>query len=395
MINKPLVSIVVPIYNVEKYLRQCVDSILSQTLKNIEVILVDDGSPDACPAIVDAYAAQDSRVIPIHQPNGGYGKAVNAGIAHATAPYIGIIESDDWIEPTMYEKLYCRASEAHADLVKCMFWKYDSTKKKHRQNKLWTDTLDLRTAPDSPFRPLEYTDIYMYHASLWSNLYRADFLRQVPMPETAGAAYQDFPFIMEIYTLAQRMCIVKEPLLHYRMEPGQSSSTMINGKGLMRMGTMTKEAKELLIRYDVMDRVKEEFYYHAFLANYGFYMRINQDYRQEYKDILMSIFSPIIKEDSNFTWKHFDEKQKDFVQMVAMPQTEQSLKQLRKEMDDFELMLHYNKLLLHYRIMCIKSIIYSGNKRMKYKEKKQQLKLLLRRCRQWRKESWKKIRYWY
>ena len=94
---QPDISVVVPIYGVEKYLKQCVDSILNQTFKNMEVILVDDGSRDRCPQMVDEYAAQDARVVAIHQPNGGYGKAVNAGIARARGKYIGIIESDDWI----------------------------------------------------------------------------------------------------------------------------------------------------------------------------------------------------------------------------------------------------------------------------------------------------------
>ena len=97
----PKVSVVVPIYGVEKYLRECVDSILAQTLKDIEVILVDDGSPDGCSAIVDEYAAKDPRVVAVHQPNGGYGRAVNNGIELAKGEYIGIVESDDWIEPTM------------------------------------------------------------------------------------------------------------------------------------------------------------------------------------------------------------------------------------------------------------------------------------------------------
>ena len=87
---QPDISVVVPIYGVEKYLKQCVDSILNQTFKNMEVILVDDGSRDRCPQMVDEYAAQDARVVAIHQPNGAYGKAVNAGIARARGKYIGI-----------------------------------------------------------------------------------------------------------------------------------------------------------------------------------------------------------------------------------------------------------------------------------------------------------------
>lgn len=118
---QPDISVVVPIYGVEKYLKQCVDSILNQTFKNMEVILVDDGSRDRCPQMVDEYAAQDARVVAIHQPNGGYGKAVNAGIARARGKYIGIIESDDWIAPDMYEKLFAQAEKTGAEITKGNF----------------------------------------------------------------------------------------------------------------------------------------------------------------------------------------------------------------------------------------------------------------------------------
>ena len=313
----PAVSIVVPIYKVERYLRQCVDSILGQTLTDIEIILVDDGSPDSCPAIVDEYAAQDPRIIAIHQPNGGYGKAVNTGIARATAPYIGIIESDDWIEPTMYEKLYTRAQETGADVVKCMFWKYDSTKSGELQNTLWySKAHQLDKAPDSPFTPAEWLPLFHYHASLWSNLYRAEFLRQIPFIETQGAAYQDFPFIMEVYARAHSISIVKEPLLHYRMEPGQDSSSMNNDRRLLRMPVMTKTAMEVLLRYGILNTVKESFYYHAYLANIGFLENIQPQYKQEYFDILHEIFSPL-RSDKSFTWRFFLKKQKRKAIIIA------------------------------------------------------------------------------
>ena len=112
-----LVSIVVPIYNVEKYLDRCLQSILSQTYKNIEVILVDDGSPDGCPRICDAYAKKDSRVKVIHKENAGAGMARNTGIKHATGKYICFFDSDDYIEPDTIECCVVTANESCADLV--------------------------------------------------------------------------------------------------------------------------------------------------------------------------------------------------------------------------------------------------------------------------------------
>ena len=97
------VSIIVPIYNVEKYLSKCIESILSQTYKNIEIILVDDGSPDNSPQICDEYAKKDDRIIVIHKANGGVSSARNAGIDIATGKYIGFVDPDDYIENNMYE----------------------------------------------------------------------------------------------------------------------------------------------------------------------------------------------------------------------------------------------------------------------------------------------------
>lgn len=113
----PKVSFIVPVYKVEAYIRQCVDSILSQTLKDIEVILVDDGSPDGCPAICDEYAALDPRVTVLHKPNGGVSDARNHGIERASGEWLYFVDSDDWIEEDAAEKLYEDAVRMKVDCV--------------------------------------------------------------------------------------------------------------------------------------------------------------------------------------------------------------------------------------------------------------------------------------
>lgn len=115
--NKPLVSVVVPMYNVEPYLRVCVDSLLNQTLHDIEILLVDDGSPDKCGEIAEQYAQQDKRVRVFHQSNAGLGPARNTGIAHAFGEYVGFVDSDDWVRPKMFERLYTAAKRTHADIA--------------------------------------------------------------------------------------------------------------------------------------------------------------------------------------------------------------------------------------------------------------------------------------
>lgn len=214
-LSSPAVSVVVPIYKVERYLVKCVDSILAQTLREIEVILVDDGSPDACPAMCDAYAARDARVRVIHQENGGYGKAVNAGIAAATAPYIGIVEPDDFIIPSMYASLWAAAQEHGADVVKGWFY----------------DFLDIPTGghtrafpfpnPPAENRPFRITDnpqlLYM-HPSVWSCLYRREFLETngIRMKEVPGAGWTDNPFQVQTLCLAERIVFINKPFYHWR-----------------------------------------------------------------------------------------------------------------------------------------------------------------------------------
>lgn len=114
-------SIIVPVYKVEKYLPKCIDSILAQTFRDFELILIDDGSPDNCGAICDEYAARDSRIKVIHQENAGVSAARNAGLDIATGTYLGFVDSDDWIESEMYETMIATAKEKQVDVVVCGF----------------------------------------------------------------------------------------------------------------------------------------------------------------------------------------------------------------------------------------------------------------------------------
>ena len=114
-----LISIIVPVYNVEKYIKKCIDSIVNQTYKNLEIILVDDGSPDNCGKICDEYAEKDKRIKVIHKKNGGLSDARNAGIKIAKGSYIGFVDSDDWIHENMYKEVYKALIEKDADIACC------------------------------------------------------------------------------------------------------------------------------------------------------------------------------------------------------------------------------------------------------------------------------------
>ena len=113
------ISVIIPVYKVEHYIHQCIDSVLSQTLRDIEIILVDDGSPDRCGEVCDEYAQRDARIKVIHKVNGGLMSAWKAGVEIATGQYLGFVDSDDWVDRDMYEKMYTKASQYQADIVCC------------------------------------------------------------------------------------------------------------------------------------------------------------------------------------------------------------------------------------------------------------------------------------
>lgn len=129
--NEPLVSIIVPVYKAEKYIHQCIDSLLAQTYSNIEVILVDDGSPDNCGKICDEYAAKDYRVKVIHQQNGGVSVSRQTGIDHATGEYSIHADPDDWVELNMIEELVAKAVADNADMVICDFYRESKSDRIH------------------------------------------------------------------------------------------------------------------------------------------------------------------------------------------------------------------------------------------------------------------------
>ena len=320
MTTKPQVSIIVPVYNVEAYLPECLNSILAQTLKNIEVIVIDDGSPDHCGSIIDEYSKKDPRIVPIHQKNSGYSASVNRGIKLAKGEYIGIIESDDWIEPNMYEKLYKNAKRFKTDVTKGGFWRYDSTKPTGKQNEYYKNPsgIDLRLAPQKAFTLSEWPQLIAFHASIWSSIYRADFVKKIQLADTAGASYQDFPFMVEVLCKAKSISVVPDGFVHWRNEPSQQNSTSAKGKKLLFMAENSERGINIAKSTGLLEQIKEPLYVHVLWANTTFFLNIDPKYQRQYYEKLRNIFLPVIK-DPCFEYKFFTKYDKFFIKLVTSP----------------------------------------------------------------------------
>ncbi|MDR2870295.1 MAG: glycosyltransferase [Deferribacteraceae bacterium] len=213
----PKISIIVPVYNVETYLRQCLDSLVAQTIRDIEIIIVNDGSTDSSPQIINEYAAKDSRVKPLHQPNGGYGKAMNAGIATATGDYIGIVESDDWVELDMFERLYDNAAKHDVDICRAKHYNYRAGESQPDANSI------IEQLADRVLHPETDTEVFKLGFAVWSAIYKRSFIQNIKFLETPGASYQDISFSIIVLAMASSVYLIDCCLLHYRTDNANSS----------------------------------------------------------------------------------------------------------------------------------------------------------------------------
>jgi glycosyltransferase involved in cell wall biosynthesis len=223
--NYVKLSIILPVYNVEKFLERCIESVINQSIKEIEIIIVNDGSTDKSLEIINKFAAIDSRIVVINKENEGYGASINKGIKISKGEYIGIVETDDWIDRRMYEKLYSASLQSKADIVKSNFFlAYSNGNSIEEKTFLW-----LKPS-HNPFSVFEYPRILEFKPSVWSAIYNRKFLisNNIWMLETPGASFQDLPFTIIAFSQAKKIFLFNEPLYYYYQ--GNPDSSVINIK---------------------------------------------------------------------------------------------------------------------------------------------------------------------
>lgn len=210
---KTKVSIVIPIYNKQKYLEECLDSIIAQTYENIEIICVDDGSTDSSLEILYKYKNKDNRIIIIEQENRGAGNARNTGMAAATGKYIQFLDADDFFEITMVEKMINKAEKIEADIVICNALEYieETKEKKHhtwlREENIYQD----------PFCFNEVEDIFLItQSNIWNKLYRMDFVLENNLKFQEIISNNDTGFSILTLFLAKKITYVNEYFIYYR-----------------------------------------------------------------------------------------------------------------------------------------------------------------------------------
>lgn len=310
------ISVVVPVYNVEKYLKECIDSIINQTLEDIEIICVNDGSTDSSLEILNDYAKKDSRIIVINKSNSGYGHTMNMGLNAATGEYVGIIESDDFADKNMFEDLYKLAKEYDADIVKGDWYNYWSKNKFARKNNRISSAKTLKLTNSKQDKSL-----LRINPSVWSAIYKKEFLNKynIRFLETPGASYQDLAFSFKIFALAERVILTDKAYLYYRQDNMNSSV-----KSKTKVYCVCDEYEEIDRFLEQYPDLKFEFKVQEEINRYNGYvssvLRIDDSVKPEF----VKVFSDHFKEEYNtgLLGNEFFKKinKKEFMTLINNPE---------------------------------------------------------------------------
>lgn len=290
-----LISVILPVYNTSDSLDRCIRSVMGQTMKSIELVVVDDGSTDGSGEIVDAYASQDDRVCVIHQENAGVVVARNKGLAAAKGEYIAFIDSDDYADERLYEILYNAMQESEADVVSCSMhrvWK-NKTVLVESEDRI----VNMNETPRAPIINKCIFGSYRFRMSIWGKLYKKSLL------DTYGIWYWgsrmgDSLFNIKVLMVADKIQILSTPLYYYHKRPGSITTTVVSDPLYpIRHVSMIKQIQDFGIKYGILDRIDEMLpqYYLRFLKS----ALSTAEQGSKYKYIYY-VFKKLYAEDENF-----------------------------------------------------------------------------------------------
>lgn len=275
----PAISLLIPCYNVEKYLRECLDSVLAQTFTDFEAICINDGSTDGTRAIIQEYLDADARFCVIDKANSGYGSSMNRGINEATGEFIAILESDDAYTPDALKCLYELVQQYNAQIAKADFWFYWSKP----QQKLEPCNMISESLAGRTVNPQEEHEPFYLKPSIWTGMYNRQFLLEndVRFLETPGASYQDAGFAFKAWASCTQAALTTKKILRYRQDNETSS---INSPGKVycvcdEYAEMERWLSERPRLHEKLEGMLERMKFSSYLWNYD---RLSEELRAEF-----------------------------------------------------------------------------------------------------------------
>ncbi len=300
----PKVSVIIPFNNVENYIEECLNSVLSQTLDDIEIILINDASTDRTLEIVEGYLQKDSRIKLINiNERKGQGFARNRGIEIATGEYIGFVDSDDFIEPDMFECLYNSAKINNTDISMCQVREYDDI----NENYITSDYYSLSCLSSFQNDVFSAEDtkncILDINVALWNKIYKREYLNNIGEKFPEGFIYEDLPFFFGTYLPAKRIQIVWKNLYSYRINRKNSTMQQFNNKILDRL-PMVSLTYEKLKQVPYLSDLKQKI--QAWIINDLFhrYSLLKENYHKEFFFLMKKVFQSLeIENPEDDFWK--------------------------------------------------------------------------------------------
>ena len=281
-----LVTVIIPIYNVENYLHRCVDSILNQTYKNLEIILVDDGSPDNCGKISDDYALLDQRVKVIHKENGGLSDARNVGVDIAKGSYITFIDSDDWVHEDYIQKLYDLLIETNSDISMC-----DHIRLSSQDIHLETGIEEIHEFTNYEALTKLTGKLYVQMVVAWGKLYKSHLFKSIRFP--VGRLHEDEFTTYKLIYIAKKIVYTTTPLLYYWQ---REDSIMGSGFNLKKCNDIIDafEERALFFKKNNLNDLSDKTYERLFFIYMNINKEINEinlklnqenDYNEKFKEL--------------------------------------------------------------------------------------------------------------
>lgn len=296
----PKVSIIIPTYNVENYLRECMESVVNQSLHDIEIICINDGSTDGSLKILQEYAQKDDRIVLVDKKNEGYGVGMNTGISLATGEYIGIVEPDDFVPTTMYEELYDAAKQNDLDFVKADFYRFTKNEETNELNLVYNQLDSSGENYNQVICPFEKPYVTKFIMNTWSGIYRRQFLEDNHIQHniTPGAAFQDNGFFWQTFIYAKRCMFLNKPFYMNRRD--NPNSSVKNKNKVYCMNIEYDYIRDILMRKG-NEKLWERFKYYYNYKRYFCYMftlsRIDKKFRREYLERFSKEFRRALTQD--------------------------------------------------------------------------------------------------
>ncbi len=290
-----MLSVIIPVYNVENYLNECLDSVTSQTLEDMEIICIDDGSTDNSPYILKEYQKKDSRIKIITKENEGQATARNLGIEEAQGEYIAFVDSDDFIEPTMFEKLYTKSKDNNLDIAMCKIATYDNQTEEIKDN-VWYYMLGVFRDFDKDIFNHKDTREFTCHIAVtpYNKIYKTTLLKENNILFPEGLIFEDEKFFYDTYLRAKRVSIVDEFLYYYRINRKGSTVDTIKDNNFSDIVPISKLIRETFKETDNYEDYKillSNRFIHLQLARFT---QTSQKYKENFFNLLKSDLEEVL-----------------------------------------------------------------------------------------------------